>query len=290
MKPSSVVFLAIGLVLVIAGLLLCNSATKKADAAGYNLFEAEYDENGNTVKSYSFSDDSGKQVKKLCVQIDGVDVEIIGGKSESKVDVYNMTALGYTCSISSQVMTVSNHFDLSLLIDSGGSAFNFNGIRKYFDKNMLVPREKYIKIYISDAEDLSQIELDCMNCKVTMTNVSSSVDLIIGNEENPCKKATIEANGIHNASSIVVFADNCELSLEDVIFKASTATLTDCDFTFKPAETLGIYGVSAVTGVSGDIYVNSALQPSGRYQADYTDAYPCLTVYQTGGSTYITKY
>lgn len=196
MKPSTLIVMSVGLVITLAGFLLClfSKASIESKYPDRDLFSYEGDfyeiVDGDTVRKMEFSDviyktvnDTVKEVsldiKVLSLTLANVDeVLIIGHQSASEVEVYNMTPGRYACEISSGVITLSNVFDETMIFNYLSDVVtNFNGIRRFFNPDIFKSKQQKVIVNIKDDDVLNRIDLDLTNCKnVKVKNLTCSLD------------------------------------------------------------------------------------------------------------------
>lgn len=196
MKPSTLIVMSVGLIITLAGFLLClfSKASIESKYPERDLFSYEGDfyeiVEGDTVRKMDFSDviyktvnDTNKEisqdVKVLSLTLQNIDdVLIIGHQNVSEVEVYNMTPGRYACEISSGVITLSNVFDETMIFNYlSDIVTNFNGIRRFFNPDVFESRHQKVIVNIDDDDVLNRIDLNLTNCKnVTVKNLTCSLD------------------------------------------------------------------------------------------------------------------
>ena len=137
MKVSSIIFIIIGLCAIVAGMLLCSSADTQARADGFNLHEGFYDAQGNITDSYSFSLEDEVNVSKISIELEGVDVIVMGGSAKSEIVCQNLYGGTYACYVSNRVITITNTLDSSNILEALSSV-KFDGIRNLFDPDIRI--------------------------------------------------------------------------------------------------------------------------------------------------------
>lgn len=224
MRPASIIFLVIGLLFVITGSVICGRAERLAADDGYNLLESATDENGNSIKTHEISKQSedDPEVLKLAVKLDGIDLEILGGESRSYVEIYNKPAF-FNCYISNKVMTVSNRFDLAEIVQSSGSNFEFNGIRKYMDFSVFQTKQKKVIVHLCESDPLKQIELDVSDCHAELRGIRQNIDILITGSNSDITMQDIRTESIISAE-----VNGGVLNMTDLLFSEMDLNATDC--------------------------------------------------------------
>lgn len=248
MRISSIVSLVLGILAIIFGAMICRSAEEAAVADGYNLHQNIFDENGNIEKEHSFSVEDGYDVTKLEIELEDVDVYVIGGAEKSKILVRNMFGGTYSCNVSNKVITITNKLDISGFVDAA-QGIEFNGIRNIFDLNNFKKRRGEVYIYLNySSEDIKQISLDVKNCNVSVQGIEGSLDLISKSENS-----TVSIADFITDSSIKCEMIKSQVSFTNVSFFNANVTGDESSFKFD-SELVILYRILAST--SGMITAN----------------------------------
>ena len=260
MKTSTVIFILIGVCIIIAGLILCNTADAQARADGYDLHEGFYDENGNIITNHSFALEDDINVSKISVELDGMDVEIIGGAVKSEIVCENVYPGSYAFYVSNKVVTLTNMLDTSNIMDALG-AIEFDGIRRFFDPTLFNKRDQKIYIYINEnAETIKQLSFKLKNCNVKVSNVSGSLDFRV-NAEN----CSLVFSDCITDSSVYTKATNCDLSFINFEFNRSEFELNQCKYKFDS---------SLILLYRFDVISDQIITANGQEYSDYYILYP----------------
>lgn len=268
MRPASVIFLVIGLLLVIVGSVICGRAERLASDDGFSLLEKEEDAEGNTIKTYEITkaSEDDPEVNKILVRIEGVDVEIRGGEERSFVEIYNKNGV-FNCYISNKVMKISNQLKLAEIVESNGSNFEFNGLRRYMDFDIFRTKEKKVVIHLCETDPLKQIELQVTGCNVTMTGVQEDIDLIV-----KATAATVDLQDIRTASIISVTGKDCSFNCSDLLFSEMNVKGENCKLSLNERGYGSLYTFGyTVTADGTEMIVNGAPVGGGSYSYGYKD-------------------
>ena len=104
MKPTSVIFLIVSVLLACLGVILCMTATSIANEQGIGLFDQVGDGDDNYVHYETFAEE---ELKKIVVRVSDVKVNVIGGAEESKIELRSRQAARHFRSPTTQVSPVS---------------------------------------------------------------------------------------------------------------------------------------------------------------------------------------
>ena len=92
MKPTSVIFLIVSVLLACLGVILCMTATSIANEQGIGLFDQVGDGDDNYIHYETFVEE---ELKKIVVKVSDVKVNVIGGAEESKIELVNFPNNAY---------------------------------------------------------------------------------------------------------------------------------------------------------------------------------------------------
>ena len=92
MKPTSVIFIIVSVILACTGLLLCMSAENLAVEQGVALFNQQGDSENNYTESFDIDEE---YLKKIVVSLNDVSVNVYGGAEKSHIDLINFNNGSY---------------------------------------------------------------------------------------------------------------------------------------------------------------------------------------------------
>ncbi len=274
MKFSSVIFIVIGVCSIIAGLILCTSADAAAKEDGYNLHEGFYDAEGNISEKFPFGISEDVDISKISVELDGVDVEIIGGSARSEIICENLTPGTYASFVSNKVITFTNILDSSTILDAL-SSIEFDGIRKFFDPEIFKPKPKKVYVYINEeSEIIKQLSLELNNCNVNVKNVTGSLDFRV-----KATNSNLTFTDCQTDSSINCEITKSELKFINFEFNRSEFIFTDSKFDFDST----LFILHRFNIVSDKTIVVNGENFEGDYNLymEY-DTYPLVKINATG--------
>ena len=174
MKPTSVIFLIVAILLACVGFLLCMTATSLATEQGIGIFTQVGDADDNYIHSELFSEE---ELKKIVVKVSDVKVNVIGGSEESKVELVNFTNNSYQVQMGRSTLQISDNAGISGIIDLENFRINFGGFRDYlhyiFDRT---EKEKALNIYLTDSADLVNFNITSTTGDITVSNLETDCD------------------------------------------------------------------------------------------------------------------
>ena len=86
MRPTSMIFLVLSLILIFGGFMTCSIAKSMAASENISIYDQVFDENGDAIYTYNISEQA---INKLALTFSDVDVTVVGGASSSYVELKN---------------------------------------------------------------------------------------------------------------------------------------------------------------------------------------------------------
>lgn len=155
MKPTSVIFIIVSVILGCVGILLCVTASNLATEQGVAIFSQSGDQDNNyiTVKEFETED-----LKKIIIKVNAVNVNVWGNADRNAVELVNFADGTYSCDLPSKsMMQITDNTGISGIIDLDNLKINFNGFRDYLNYFKYRNRVREINLYLK--EDVSVINL-----------------------------------------------------------------------------------------------------------------------------------
>ncbi len=230
MKPTSIIFLIVTVMLACGGILLCISAENMATDQGVALFKQEQDGHNNYIETYN--DIDTETLRKLTVSLKDADINVYGGAESSRIELVNFGDNSYNITMGTTQLTLSSIDGISGLIDLDTFKINFDGFRNYPNYLKLRNKEKTVNIYLSDSAPLIFLELKTETGDITVRNLGIDCDYRIS-----CGDGTINLSDINTSSTISIDSDKkLESNIQNVaarelIFSAegnANVTLAEC--------------------------------------------------------------
>lgn len=220
MKPTSIVFLVIAVLLILGGVILCITAENIAETDGYVLFNRT--EDGSSYRQYDFS---GKPVTKISLVVEDAEIYIYGGAEKSYIEFFNFREGLYTFSTSGTIIALDEIPDIESLLDFN-TTFSFGGIRQFLVGNKSAGGPRRVNIYLDDlTENLKVIAVDAKNCSVHVDSLDLKCDITVAAEEH----LTVTAKDTHTFSALTLTANNLAAMLENDAFDTLIVTAESSD-------------------------------------------------------------
>ncbi len=177
MKPTSVIFLIVSVLLACLGVILCMTATSLANEQGIGLFTQVGDGDDNYIHSETFSEE---ELKKIVLKVSDVKVNVIGGAEESRIELVNFPNNAYQIQAGRSTLQISDNAGISGIIDVENLKINFNGFRDYlhyvFDDSV---KEKSLNLYLTENADLVNLNITTTTGDISVSNFNTDCDFKI---------------------------------------------------------------------------------------------------------------
>lgn len=199
MKPTSLIFLALSLILIVGGFMVCGVAKTMADNQDVRIFDQELDENGDAVYTYSIADDT---VSKLSLTFSDIDVYIHGTKSESYIELKNFDANSYSTTVTGSSVSVDGTVGfISSLIDRSSGGIRFKGIRYFLMKKPAEDRQRSVNIYISENTGLKSLSVTSNKGNVYLSGITAGIEYSVNTSDSDIILDGIRTPDIENVNS-----------------------------------------------------------------------------------------
>ena len=221
MKPVSIIFLIISVILVIVGLLTCSIAMLQSKRQGVDLYDTTI-ENGKSEAEYDFTDDT---IGKIQIEVGDCDVDIIFGAEENKVKMNNFSSAGYICEVDNRALVIEdtvNLFDVTDIIENG--KIRFKGFRYFLRDRKLTAGNKSLKVYVTDKFDFKVIDVKVKNGNVNIAGYVNNTDYSIS-----ITNGNLTATDIVTESNITATVGKGKILLHRVTARSLALTTDEGD-------------------------------------------------------------
>ena len=205
MKTTSVIFLILSLVLIIAGTTVCLVTQSMAQNSGVNLFAHGFDANNNGVYTEQLSDST---VNKIVVRAKNADVIIKSGESSS-ITLKNYSIGSYYMAVSNKNLTFEEGVGLMSLFKFSSGSFSFNGLRQFLNFDGFKGKNKAVEIVVGKDETLKHIEIEIENGNVNIEGNTVTADYFVTIKNG---KAVVDVPG--KFSTVKVNIDKGDLTFK----------------------------------------------------------------------------
>lgn len=204
MKPTSIVFLIIAVLLIVGGVITCSVAEDIALTDNYALFHSS--EDGGT---YVREDFDPEKIRKIELLVTDAEIQIIGGSEEAYVEFINFRDGLYTLSNTGEMLSMDEIPNLESLFNLQ-SGFSFGGMRYILQNGTVGLGEKKINVYLPTETALKQISVEANNCVLRAEKLLSRFDLNVIAD----KRAELHFSDFRTACRLEVTAATADVHLQ----------------------------------------------------------------------------
>ncbi len=174
MRPASVIFLIISVLIIAAGLGLCFFAQNKAEKEGVELFEDVSEENGDIVEIIDFAEED-LEIGRLSFSLSDCEVSVSSGE-RSYVELVNFEEGRYIRSTTNQTLSIEDTISFRSILGFAEHG-EFKGIRQYLqyysNSRDKIERDKKINVYINPQDNIKIYEIKVKKGNVTLGDLSA---------------------------------------------------------------------------------------------------------------------
>ena len=204
MKPTSIIYLVLSLILIATGYVSMEMAGTLAESEGVSLWSDTTDEDGNRVSTMHFN---SLDYDKIEVNITDATVYLCVGEEE-KVVFKNYTEGSYTGMESGVSYVISDNMSAMDMITSGNFNLAFKGLRHYWHDRDILSRKKEVYVYTTENTNLNSIDIKLASGTVNIAEYKAGFDVMtyVGT-------GNIKVNGAE-ATSFNLSGDNTVINVE----------------------------------------------------------------------------
>ena len=282
MKPTSIIFLVMAVILFVGGYAMCRFASARAERDGVEIYSQRADSEGNQVYSYTVDDNS---ISSLKLVFSGVNVTVEPTEGESRVVLTNFPVSSYAVTMSGSTVTIDGTVGkIMSLIDRSSGGLQFRGIRYFLMKNPPDDAEKSVRVYINRYSKLNSLVITDSGGDISLSRLDNPLDYTIissGASVSLSEVSTVSVMKI-DLTSGVLNCDGCEIftiraSISDGSARINTAGKYD-------ASTIA-YNLSAE---NGSIIYNGAILEEQIYKISPANTYARMEISVKNGSITLT--
>ncbi len=219
MRPTSIIFLFISLVVMFTGWFICRNAEAKAAEEQIQLFDSAINAEKDYVNTFEFG--QGEIYNKIELVVGDADVYIYGGYSEAKMDLINFSDGSYRMTTANRNINVDTTIDLMSIIKFWESGFSFRGLRNYLHKSDVdATASKRVVVYLPSDSDVNIINITVGTGNVYVSNLDTSVDVNVN-----IKHGNATLTSFFTTSAFVADIDTGDIYVRDVRINTFEATI-----------------------------------------------------------------
>lgn len=254
MKPTSVIFLIVSVIVICVGLAACFVATNMAEAEGIALYNQIIDENNNYVFT---SDITDKGITKIEIHVSDCEVNIIGNAQTSKIELVNFSEGWYSINVTGKIVTLDETPDIAAMLKFWEGGFKFKGMRHIIRLGSSPSdegKEKSVNIYLTEDETVKIINSVIKNGSMNVISMHSSTDYNI-----TIDKGSVSLLNSRTASTVSVIGSECNINLSEsqiknLVVENDSGDITSNAYTFSSI---------IIKQNSGNVQIESAIDLGG---------------------------
>ena len=252
MKPTSIIFLLVSLVIILVGWLTCHNAEARAEEDGVQIFASSIDGDKNSVVTFEF--DPSEIYNKIELVVDEADVYVYGGYSEPKMELINFNEGSYRMTTANRNITVDTTVNLMAIIRFWESGFTFRGLRDYVRRtDSDAAAAKRINLFLPSDGDINIININLDHGNVYFSNFDTSIDvnLELGNGDAAFSSFKTSSALNANLTSGELYLNNASIGIFEAVIESGNIT----------AENLAFDSINIVGSVGSAVNVSLMLAP-----------------------------
>ncbi|MBQ4064903.1 MAG: DUF4097 family beta strand repeat protein [Clostridia bacterium] len=253
MKPTSMIFLVLSLILAFGGFMTCSFAKTMAASDGIAIYDQTFDDNGDAVYRYEIDDNV---INKLSLTFSDVDVTVVGNASSSYVELKNFDVTGYAVSLTGGNVSVDGTVGLlSSLIDMSNGGLRFRGLRYFLLDKPDPSRERSVTVYISNACEMRALSVSLKNGTVSFQNMDRPLDYSVTLSE-----ANAVFDHVTSTSVAQISAANGDVTVNESKFATVSASMEKGNFIVNGSQSMSYQftGYDLKINETGSILFNGA--------------------------------
>lgn len=273
MKPTSIIFLILAAVLIIAGAVTCSVAQSSAKKENISIFCYDYNENGEPIEKIDLTTEN---INKITVSLSDCDVEIIAGAEKSELELVNFEKYKYSLSTSDSELELTDSIGIKSVIRFNSGSFSFEGLRYIFPfggkGKPKIPESAQRKaiIRLADTTVVKSASVEVENGDVSAEGLALKADfkVDVGN-------GNIRVSSDSSAVSYKLIVKNGNIDISDPAFSGvavmrtekgdiflSVNKETECEYKLEaPLGSVSYYGTSSghayTTGTTYDAKITA---------------------------------
>lgn len=224
MKPTSIIFLIVSLVVVLLGFATVGVANGLAASQDVELgMPAAEDGNYYAEPEY----DAGT-VGKISISLGEATVNVIGGSEKSYIELINFTEGMYASSSSNRVFTLSDSTELASFSSLISIVSNFKGLRTFVDYFEMRDLERTVNVYLCDDYPVNAIDISLEKGTVNIKNNRTLTDYYVDIESGEFNMVDVGTTSVAKVEVELgnVRLDDCDIEQMSVTVKTGNVQAT----------------------------------------------------------------
>jgi len=173
MKPTSIIFLILSIILIATGVGLCFVAENMSSEQNIELYSQTVDENNNNIERYDLTN---TDLSRISLTLSKANVTIINNSEETYVELVNFSKNTYEFLLNLTNVSLDDTINIMSLLNFAEGGFKFEGLRYFLTPDMYKDKPKEVNIYINDQNSLKVIDIDIGEGDLYIENVLGRID------------------------------------------------------------------------------------------------------------------
>lgn len=258
MKPTSIIFLALSVLLIIAGAITCGIANSKAADEGVAIFENELSASGDPIRTVDLEKEN---INKISITLENCNVEIVGNSEICEAELTNFEKYMYSLSTLDSELVLADGFGWKSLVELSSGGISFDGMRHLFPfggKDRPEIEEgatRTVVIRIPSDQSIRKIDITLEKGDITFRDMTSKANITAttgeGNVSVSGKAETDTSYVLTTENGNITFDDplcvgNSQLHTKSGDITIVTASENECEYKLDaPLGTVTYFGTSA---------------------------------------------
>ena len=219
MKPGSVIFLIVSVLVIIAGLVLCTIGVNVAQEQNIALFSTDVSVvDGDVIRSDVLDDTA---INKVKMTLDDVDIYIRRSETgEAYLELRNFQVGTNDYSVQNKMLLVDNETSIFSLMRIAEGNFNFSGLRHYLTYKTSDNTQKELYLYLTENAAVNAFDITCTRGNVTVEDLSLVTDYNIS-----LRAGDITLHTVTTKSTLNIATDLGIITLNDVTCRHGNITI-----------------------------------------------------------------
>ncbi len=233
MKPTSVIFLIVAVLIICLGVLLCITGNSMATDMGISIFAQTGDSENNFSTTETFE---SEELKKVVLNFTDVNVNVYGGAEEEKVELVNFTDGTYVYSLSKSTMQIYENSGITSFIDLDNFKIYFNGFRDYLHHYKYRDKQRSVNLYLKNEADIIKFEITTQSGNITVKDLALGCDYKITTSTGilSLENVTTDSNiALESTKESSMELKNVKARSFEINAVSAYATMKDSTFTHK---------------------------------------------------------
>lgn len=220
MKPTSIIFLILSIILIATGIGLCFVAENMSSKEEIELYSQSIDEYENSIDRYDLNN---AEISRISLILKKADVNIITTNADdSYIELINFSKNTYEFLLNLKTVSVDDTLSLVSLLNFAEGGFKFEGLRYFLTPDMYKDKQKTVNIYLPYENSLKVIDIKIGEGNLKIDNIISRVDYTINIE-----KGDIDLYRTRSSSVFMLNLGDGNVNLTDTIIINCNAKITN---------------------------------------------------------------